>query len=1104
MPTENLTPECAPLRTSAEVRDRLADALTLDLVGPENNGVHAHEALPGREFPSKWYLTGFLVPANAPAADRRDDDEHDELDAGAESSVAEESSDDRRAAHRAFFPSSIGLSFLVAPDASTLDLTARWGDYRKCEEPRPDGEPREVWKRTPREETVTISLGDLTEGSPEPSLVPDSGGLELTVVVRRVPGTLPDLPTGARSVSVFLRNRRKPDSGTPDLTYAFQAGIATRADQPFVPHPDQRNTEDADDRIADLHYRDTPEYAVGHGVSATWDLDGSVCREVRTAWVGEARVPRTDPHLAVVPDTETRMERLGEIESPEEVRAALDPLPARYRRWIAEQRRAARQLDAAWLQTANSLLDSAEHAADRIERGIERLAEDPTALDAFRTANRAVSRALRQRATGDADPHWRPFQLAFWLLNISGLADPDHPDREVVDLLFFPTGGGKTEAYLALAAFAMVLRRLRAERGPDSGVGVSVLMRYTLRLLTFDQLARATGLVCALELERLKDSDRYGEQPFEIGIWVGQQATPNRLVGRKGDQNSARTSIHRFQANPKGNSSPVPLTSCPWCGHDFTSGSFQLLPDDDAPERLWIGCANLGCSFGGGKGLPLQVVDETIYRDRPAFLIATADKFAALPWTGDSGRLLGGPPEAGISPPDLIIQDELHLISGPLGTMFGLYETVIGALCAEHGRAPKVVASTATARNAPDQVQAVFGRSQTHLFPPPGTDRRDSFFARTAPADDPGERLHLGIAAPGRNPKVLMRRVAVALMGAAERAFRDAGGQDNESNIADPYMTLLAYFNSLRELGGARRILEEEVQSTIRRIGSRKRIGEERGAFQGRRSFSDVVELTSRVWAAEVATSRRRLALGFHESGRVDCAIATNMIAAGLDIPRLGLMVVVGQPKQNAEYIQATSRVGRDPNRPGLVLTLFNIHKPRDRSHHERFRHYHDTFYRSVEPASVTPFSARALDRGFAGALVGLARHNHRALTTAEGAGKIEPVRRQVEEALRKAFSDRANDQPFSDQERADAVRGVHDRVGDLLDSWLKIAHDCRQDGASLRYQKHEAAGSGVPLLRDVLETGVGSAHAGKFRAGRSLREVEPEVNLFVHELDGA
>jgi len=349
-----------------------------------------------------------------------------------------------------------------------------------------------------------------------------------------------------------------------------------------------------------------------------------------------------------------------------------------------------------------------------------------------------------------------------------------------------------------------------------------------------------------------------------------------------------------------------------------------------------------------------------------------------------------------------------------------------------------------------------------------------------------------------------MRRVWLALMGAAERSYRDAGGHKNEDNPADPYMTVLGYFNSLRELGGARRILEEEVQNTIKSYGGRKRLGEERGFFQDRKTFSEVLELTSRVPTNKVAEARRRLGVPFHDiKQRVDCAIATNMISVGLDIGRLGLMVVLGQPKTHSEYIQATSRVGREEDRPGLVVTLLNIHKPRDRSHYERFRHYHETFYRSVEIASVTPFSARALDRGFAGALVALSRHTEASLAPPKGAEQIAHVRKDLERRLLDAFLERVREQPFHDEdEREERLRSVQDRIVDLLDSWRKIFDDYHGVGVALQYQKYELK-EPKPLLRDVLDTEFESEHHRKFRANRSLRDVEPEVNLHLKELSG-
>ncbi len=437
--------------------------------------------------------------------------------------------------------------------------------------------------------------------------------------------------------------------------------------------------------------------------------------------------------------------------------------------------------------------------------------------------------------------------------------------------------------------------------------------------------------------------------------------------------------------------------------------------------------------------------------------------------------------------------------------MMGLYESTIESLCVRKVKGimvrPKIVASTATVRRAKDQVQALFARSDTQVFPPPGPDRRDSFFAQTVTASEVLARLYLGISAQGRNMKVVMLKTWLAILGAGERSFRDAGGNKNPNNPADPYMTVLSYFNSLRELGGARRILEEQVQNTVKAYGSRKRIGEKHGLFQDRKYFSEVVELTSRVSTDKVAQARRKLESMFHEPQHVDCAIATNMISVGLDIPRLGLMVVAGQPKTHAEYIQATSRVGRNDERPGLVVTLLNIHKPRDRSHYERFRHYHETFYRSVEVTSVTPFSARALDRGFAGALVGLARHAVPVLSPPQGIEQIVGVRSALERRLLDTFLERVREQPFMDkEEREERLRSVQNRVVDVLDSWCKGLEEYREAGVEMQYQKYELKNL-QPLLRDMLDKKFESEHHRKFRANRSLRDVEPEVNLFLKDL---
>ena len=1025
------------------------------------------------------------------------------------------------------------MSFLVDEDTTNVAVTLRWGDYRRAEVKGADGSPVKVWQRSPKERTVSVSVVDAGD-----SAVPEAGGLRLNVAARAIETQgLVDIPAGTRSVSVFLVNQREPQKTDPDTAYAFQAEIEVCTERPIVPRPDPRGAWASawDDQVADLHYADTPEYATGHGVSADWELVDGKCQVLRSTWIPNATVEST--RTVDVRDAELSMEVLGDLADGTAAEAALRPLVDEYRRWIGLKRRDMADLNEERRNTADELLRRAGHAADRMERGIAALVVDEDALDAFRVANRAVAGALCQRLSdefGGEGPRWRTFQLAFVLLNLPGVVDPHDPEREIVDLLFFPTGGGKTEAYLGLAAFVMVLRRLRTRGAGDDGphaAGVAVIMRYTLRLLTLDQLARASGLVCALELEREADPGRYGEWPFEIGLWVGKAATPN-FMGRRGDNrsDSARAKTRRFKSNPQGRPSPIPLENCPWCGARFEAASFNLLPNDDEPSELRVVCTNFDCDFTGDRPLPIVAVDESIYRRLPAFLIATVDKFASLPWRAETGALLGGAdrydetgfynaaePRSGnrlarpLAPPDLVIQDELHLISGPLGTMVGLYETTIEALClrsvsgdgAEPPVRPKIVASTATARQAANQIQALFARSITEVFPPPGPSRQDSFFARTAPASETPGRLYLGVAAPGRNPKVVMRRTWLALMGAAERAYRDAGGHANHANPADPYMTVLGYFNSLRELGGARRILEEEVRNTIKEYGGRRRVGEARGLFRDRRTFSDVVELTSRVSTDKVAQARRLLESRFHEKQRVDCAIATNMISVGLDIPRLGLMVVLNQPKTHAEYIQATSRVGRDEKRPGLVVTLLNVHKPRDRSHYERFRHYHETFYRSVEVSSVTPFSARALDRGFAGALVGLARHAEARLTPPRGVEELENVRASIERTLIDCFQERVNQQPIvDDAERDERLRSVQNRVVDLLDSWLAVLKSYHETNTDVQYQRYERKGP-RPLLREMLDKDFETDHHAKFRANRSLRDVEPEVNLYLRELTG-
>lgn len=1120
-----------------EVREELVHTLGEDLIGPELRSPHEREVLPVP--PSRFYLTGFLVPREARAEDRQDETAQDEMDVvsrihGGDDQAAPE----RAAARRAFFPSSIGATVLVPESARQLAVEVRWGDYREVAEPKhsdadmPPSSSRERprWHRAPGLQALSVPLTG-PDSRPARTEVSGSRGLVVVTSLRPVAGRT-GVPPGTRCVSVFLVNERKP---TPDYKrdedYAFQVGLTLRLEEGFVPRPNLRGFggDDWDEQVADLQYRDCFEYGVGHGVStlASPAPEGG-CQEVRTTFLPSAEVERVEP--TAIQGVELSMEALGALASGEEARARLGALVAKYGDWLKSQHGTV-LADPERQDVARQLLQRAEVARKRILHGIESLA-DAQFLDAFKTANRAMAAAARQRtAIQDGTtpdnvraPTWRPFQLAFVLMNLRGIAEPAHPDRSLVDLLFFPTGGGKTEAYLGLAAFTLVLRRLR---NPGvSSAGVSVLMRYTLRLLTLDQLGRAAGLVCALELERRNDPQRLGPWPFEIGLWVGQAATPNRM-GSKGDKdrNSARARTLTFKRDDS-KPSPIPLESCPWCGRKFTRNSFTLVPNENTPTDLRVVCVNRDCPFTRDQPLPLLAVDEPIYRRLPCFLIATVDKFAGLPWLGPAGALFGkverhdragfyGPCEPGVGqrlaaplpPPDLVIQDELHLISGPLGTMVGLYETAIDALSqrrvGEHAVLPKVIASTATVRRAERQIRALFGRPGVEIFPPPGPDRRDSFFAKTVGRQERPGRRYVGVAAQGRSPKVIFLRTCLALLAGAQRLYLQAGGGKVKDNPADPYMTLLGYFNSLRELGGSRRIVEDEVNSRLASYGSRARVGG-LSAFADRQIRYEVVELTSRESTNKVAASRQRLALSFQEDERVDVALATNMISVGLDIPRLGLMVVQGQPKASAEYIQATSRVGRDRDKPGLVVTLLNLHKPRDRSHYERFEAWHASFYRAVEATSVTPFSPRAVDRGISGVAVALGRHLKPGLTAPHSAASMRTLRAEMDfvaDLLARRAEDHDKDLPQAEREAVrDNVRG---RVMGLLDAWKRVADEKHEVGSGLQYQRE--VGGAPPLLFDPLDPELPHLpdHARRFRAHRSLRDVEPSVNLWVKLLNG-
>lgn len=571
-----------------------------------------------------------------------------------------------------------------------------------------------------------------------------------------------------------------------------------------------------------------------------------------------------------------------------------------------------------------------------MRKGVVRLSSDGTMRRAFRLTNEAME--LQRIWVGAAGLRWRPFQLGFILLALESTLDGQHPDRSIIDLLWFPTGGGKTEAYLGLVVMTAFHRRL-SRAVPDDGAGVAAIMRYTLRLLTTQQFQRAAAVMCACEAIRAGavpnvDSSGLGENPFSVGLWVGRGATPN---SRK------EAYVSRTDSSKP---SPRQLKQCPCCHAQLNYDQ----SDNNSP--VIVRCMSPDCALSASP-LPIMTVDDDIYARPPTLLIGTVDKFAQIVRKAETAQLFGVGTGA---QPQLILQDELHLIAGPLGTLAGLYEAALDLILSADGSKPKIIGSTATIRRAPEQVLALFDR-ETCQFPPPGLDASDSGFAVV----DHGTagRRYAGISTAGRSAKFTLQAVAASLL--------QTGTAGLSAQANDPFFTLVTYFNSLRELGGALVLMQDDVNDTLRLIAASR-------GNEAVRQPAAVEELTSRRSQDEIRDMLERLDQPAGAAGALDVVLATNMLSVGVDIPRLGLMVMNGQPKTMAEYIQATSRIGRG-DVAGLVVAVLNNAKPRDRSHFETFRTWHDTLYRNVEATSVTPFASRARDRALHAVLVAILRH---------------------------------------------------------------------------------------------------------------------------------
>lgn len=1035
-------------------RDLIVSRLREDLVGP----LAEQEVLTDR--PSQRYSTGILYPLDSKIGE----DEDQDLDLAVNEFEDSASAPDTASVplYAALKPSVAGLSFAVESENSDVFPTAEFriqcATYESLEvddqenSKRPSRRSAERWRRVPHNVAVRVEL------SPgECNFKFDAEGLgKLKLYVLVTPHS--NLLTATAALS---NNRERGETQFFDEAQHFfqvELSVGGITNGSFAPRPSRRAELDEDSKSAALIYRDVTEYVVGHTCSASAVLsssgDGSLER-IKTEWIPSVTVPsisdQGDKVFEALRESKTsrplEASWLAEADQVDLVRG-LDQLVAVYRQWISEEEQRVALLPESLRPQAKKHLDLCSQDGDRMDEGVTSIRDNITIRSAFQLAQKAMNIQFGWLRDG-SELVWRPFQLGFQLLVLASLAGRAHSDRGIMDLLWFPTGGGKTEAYLALTAFIILLRRLRAT-DEDEGAGVAVLMRYTLRLLTVQQFQRAAAMILACELLRRRSRSKQweipdlGRSPIGIGLWVGSAATPNSL----------REALDRRDDSP---STHEQITSCPACAQPL---DWKIAPHESSAECT---SERSDCDLAGsGRCLPVWTIDEEVYRHSPALVIGTVDKFAQIVRNMDTKALFGG--DGKLAPPDLIIQDELHLISGPLGSIAGLYEVAIDELCRRDDVRPKIIGSTATIRRAENQIKALFDR-KTNQFPSPGIDAGNSGFA-VIDKDHPG-RLYLGLTTAGRSATYMLQALAASLLQSAN----DPGASPVERNF---YWTQVVYFNSLRELGHALVLMQDDVPFSIRQLSGRRE--------ESPRNIDPPAELTSRVRSYEIRDMLERLEIDSDQPESVDLLLASNMISVGMDIPRLGLMVVNTQPKTLSEYIQATSRVGRG-GVPGLIVTMYNNMRARDRSHYETFETWHRSLYRDIEATSVTPFASRAQDKALHAILVALVRH------------KVPDMDRQpVLDDLR-----RLKVEPFASliEERVarvdpDERKNVSRKLEQLIDQWasrpdLQTYWDDYQNRRSLLMSAEQFAAK-VDIDADLEPEGISRA---LWPTPNSMRDVE-------------
>ena len=692
---------------------------------------------------------------------------------------------------------------------------------------------------------------------------------------------------------------------------------------------------------------------------------------------------------------------------------ARDPMPslrslmAALERWT-EQNWDIRLLDVRADQESwsSGMREEAQSEADRVYQEVDLLRAGVRLLEAnseLRRAFQLANEAFANTVSIDYDS-WRPFQLGFVLANIASLSpETAEQERQILDTLWFATGGGKTETYLLFTVTAAFLDRLRGKN-----YGISSWGRFPLRMLSLQQTQRFADVLAAAEL--IRGREELQGDGFSLGFFVGGAGSPNRIV-RQGDDRSVSDVTNTELGESEVRGRYQILIHCPFCAAPNPDVLF-----DEAMWALQHHCTNPNCPWGQ-QALPFFIVDNEIYRWLPTVVLGTLDKaanvsrqaamrgfygppagYCSVPGHGFTyaprshsphGCLYPGCHELPLSLPqaqDLFgptvrMQDELHLLRDSLGSIDSHYESLLDDLQTHWGSRPKLIASSATLAGHSQQAQALY-RREGRMFPIPGPQATRSFWVQDSSRL---ARLYVGLAPQGVTLEYANDQLTTTLQKSVRRALREPGEVAGEAGVPEEAIESLVaaygigvvYGSTLKDVEAAARSFEAQIP--LEDLNSE--------TLTGRTPLDDVRTIIERVKSPEEAFP-----------DRIHLIAASSMLSHGVDLDRLNVMVMLGLPLATAEFIQTTARVGR--RHPGLVFVMHKIGRERDAAVFKMFPSFIQHMDRLVDPVPITSKSRRVLELTFSGLEMGRIQGVHEPAALARGLRQLTTVR-----GLRHAFT---------------------------------------------------------------------------------------------------